>query len=588
MAGALFYLLFQSWKNRLTWRVRRMKQPKYLVGALAGALYFAYVCSFRFLFGHHNYAQSNLAIPGTPDLVFKLSVGSLILFVLAVAAWVVPHERTALVFTEAEVAFLFPAPVERRTLIHYKLIKSQMAILFTALIFTVVFGWARGGGAVWSRAIGWWVIFSTLNLHHIASSFARTMLLDRGISNWMRRVIVLTLAALVIVGLGVWAWRTLPPPPLVEELKGLTDIEYYIEQVLRAGPLLYVLYPFRIVVEPYLAPDATTFLKALGPALLLLVLHYAWVVRANVAFEEASVEASKRMAERVAAMRAGRQHPFSGKKKKKRAPFKLQPVGWPAIGLFWKNLIGAGSGFNFRTVLFIAWIVIVAGIAMTSNARSASLGQMGGMFAIVILIMSLFMGPQLVRQDFRHDLPMADLLKTYPLPAWQMAFGELLAPAAILAVVQWCLVLLAMLLLQQYGGQKFAMAARLAVGVSVAMLLPGLDFLTLLIPNAAVLLFPGWFQTGRDSSQGFEATGQRLIFALGQLVVLVLALVPAGLMFAMITLVLRVFGSFDFTIWLPAASAGATVVLAVEGFLGLLLLGRLFERFDVSSETAPG
>ncbi len=358
--------------------------------------------------------------------------------------------------------------------------------------------------------------------------------------------------------------------------------------MLRAGPLLYVLYPFRIVVEPYLAPDATTFLKALGPALLLLVLHYAWVVRANVAFEEASVEASKRMAERVAAMRAGRQHPFSGKKKKKRAPFKLQPVGWPAIGLFWKNLIGAGSGFNFRTVLFIAWIVIVAGIAMTSNARSASLGQMGGMFAIVILIMSLFMGPQLVRQDFRHDLPMADLLKTYPLPAWQMAFGELLAPAAILAVVQWCLVLLAMLLLQQYGGQKFAMAARLAVGVSVAMLLPGLDFLTLLIPNAAVLLFPGWFQTGRDSSQGFEATGQRLIFALGQLVVLVLALVPAGLMFAMITLVLRVFGSFDFTIWLPAASAGATVVLAVEGFLGLLLLGRLFERFDVSSETAPG
>jgi hypothetical protein len=30
-------------------------------------------------------------------------------------AWMIPHERAALTFTEAEVAFLFPAPVTRRT-----------------------------------------------------------------------------------------------------------------------------------------------------------------------------------------------------------------------------------------------------------------------------------------------------------------------------------------------------------------------------------------------------------------------------------------------------------------------------------------
>ena len=41
-------------------------------------------------------------------------------------------------------------------------------------------------------------------------------------------------------------------------------------------------------------------------------------------------------------------------------------------------------------------------------------------------------GPQLLRQDFRQDLPLADLLKTYPLRGWQLALGELLAPAAIL------------------------------------------------------------------------------------------------------------------------------------------------------------
>ena len=39
------------------------------------------------------------------------------------------------------------------------------------------------------------------------------------------------------------------------------------------------------------------------------------------------------------------------------------------------------------------------------------------------------------------------------------------------------------------------------------MLLPALNLISLLIPNAAVLLFPAWFQPGKDSPQGIEATG---------------------------------------------------------------------------------
>ena len=73
---------------------------------------------------------------------------------------------------------------------------------------------------------------------------------------------------------------------------------------MRLGPLVYLLWPFRIVVRPYLAADSWEFLKSLGPSLLMLGLHFVWVVRSNVAFEEASVEASRKMAERVAAIRA--------------------------------------------------------------------------------------------------------------------------------------------------------------------------------------------------------------------------------------------------------------------------------------------
>ena len=51
MIGALTFLVFQSWKNRLTMRIRRLRQPKYLVGAIVGGLY-VYFYFFRLLFRH--------------------------------------------------------------------------------------------------------------------------------------------------------------------------------------------------------------------------------------------------------------------------------------------------------------------------------------------------------------------------------------------------------------------------------------------------------------------------------------------------------------------------------------------------------
>jgi len=118
-------------------------------------------------------------------------------------------------------------------------------------------------------------------------------------------------------------------------MKQATDFEYYFENVAHAGPLPYLLYPFRIVVRPYIEGWVGTFgsfLLALGPAILLMAAHYWWVMRADVAFEEASVEASKRAAEKVASMRANRGQWPSKPTKKKRPPFKLKPVGPPSVG----------------------------------------------------------------------------------------------------------------------------------------------------------------------------------------------------------------------------------------------------------------
>jgi ABC-2 type transport system permease protein len=585
MMGALVFLLVTSWRNRLLMRVRRLRQPKYLVGAVVGLFYFLYVFSARFLFTFHARHQNGITgTANTPeDLVFKESLGALILFSLILLGWIIPHERAALVFTEAEVAFLFPAPISRKTLIHFKLLKSQVPILFTSIIFTLFFGWARGSGSVWTRALGWWIIFSTWNLHSIGSSFARTMLLDRGISNWKRRVLVFGLLISVAIGVGIWAWQTLPPPPASGEIRGIGDAKYYAEKVLSSGPLVWLLYPFRIVVRPYLAQSAQAFLVALGPALLLLLAHYIWVAGSDVAFEEASVEASRKMAERVAAVRSGKRHPFGSSIKRKRSPFRLGPTGVPAVAFLWKNLIGAGSGYTLRFWLLLIWIAGVMGWGVASNARTIGLATTLGLIALMLLAMSFLIGPQLVRQDFRQEIPMADVLKTYPLPAWQVALGELLAPAVILTAVQWCLIVLAAAMLSKFGQDQFPLDLRLSLAFSVAVLAPMLNMVSLVIPNSAVLLFPGWFQTGRDAPQGIEATGQRFVFAFGQFVVLLLTLIPAGLVFFLVWYLVTIAG---IPLAIPLAAVASAIILAVEAGFGVALVGKLFMRFDISAEAA--
>ena len=136
----------------------------------------------------------------------------------------------------------------------------------------------------------------------------------------------------------------------------------------------------------------------------------------------------------------------------------------------------------------------------------------------------------------------------------------------------------------QIGGDLSG-ALIVAMAVGAAIMLPMFNVISLVIPNAAVLLFPGWFQTGKEAPQGIEATGQRLIFALGQFFALLVALLPAGAVFAGLFFLIK-YATRSVVLAMPVAAAAAAVVLAVEAGLGIMLLGWLFERLDISAEPA--
>ena len=566
-------------------RLKRLRRPKYLVGGIVGALYF-YFYFFRYLLGRSGPRAAFPSSAGSPDPGLYESIGAVLLFIVVLLAWIVPHERAALAFTEAEVAFLFPAPISRRSLIHFKLLRSQTAILFTTFFLMLVTN--RFGGKFWIHAGGWWIILSTLNLHMLGCSFARTMLLDRGITNWQRRLVIGSLLGVASVVVIVWGWDTFPgfapaqlgPSSTPADL--MIQLQDYFHHLLVAGPVPYLLFPFRLVIRPYLAPNGHAFVIALMPALLILAVHYYWVIRSNVAFEEASVEASKKLAEKIAAVRSGNWQAASKKVKVRRPPFVLRPTGPPLVALVWKNIISAGQVFSLRTWITLAILGTVLCVVVSQTAGASGLVPALGMAVGILLVWSLFLGPQFLRQDFRQDLPLADVLKMYPLPGWQIVLGELLGPAVILTAIQWLLAGIGIAFCSQSTIPLLAGWSSFAFGIGIAVVAPMINLITLQIPNAAVLLFPAWFQSGKDGPQGIEATGQRIIFALGQVIVFFLTLIPAVLGFVLVLVVMKVL--LPVTVAIPFASITAALILAGEATLGLLLLGRVFDRFDVSAE----
>jgi ABC-2 type transport system permease protein len=574
MTSALLYLQWMSLRNRLVTQVRRLKQPKYLFGAIVSGLYF-YFYFFRYLFHAHGGAGAlgNLS----PDARALWEAGSaLLLFTVILLAWIIPHERSALIFTEAEIAFLFPAPIRRSGLVHFKLIRSQVRIFLTAFFLTLFTN--RFGGNAWIHALGWWFVFSTLNLHFLGCSFGRTMLLDRGISNWRRRLVIFALLGALVIAVLHWANNTIPQFEL-SRMTGAEGFRNYAKQFLLAGPVPYVLYPFRLIVHPFFCADAAAFLHAAGPALLIIGLHYVWVVRSDVRFEEASIEASQKMAARIAEMRAGNRQGFRAKVKRKRAPFRLRSTGFAPIALIWKNLISAGQMFSLR-LWFLLAIVGATFVSASVVMRDGPWTTYVGMICAMFLPWSLLFGPQIMRQDLRQDLAHADVLKTFPLPGWQVVLGEVLAPAAILTGVQWLLLIFSLKTILHLPKVPYDWTLTIAAGF--ALLLPVINLVLLLIPNAGVLFFPAWFQVGRNGPQGIEATGQRLIIMFGQLLAFVVTLIPAAIFFAIVFFLAQLVMTPVLSI-LPA-SAIAAIVLAGEAFAGVVALGKVFERFDLSAE----
>ena len=402
--------------------------------------------------------------------------------------------------------------------------------------------------------------------------------------------------ALAITGTIDWMLRNLqaPLPTQVVEVNAFTG---YLLAILNNGAVGWLLWPFRIVLGPFVAADGSTFFFALGPALLVMAAHYFWVMRLQeVSFEEASLTAAEKRTALVAQARAGQYRFGVEKPKARRSPFRLRDTGPPELAFLWKNLLSTRSYFNERTFGVIAAIIVVGSSYLPKSPRVEALAASACVFVAVCVMLY---GPFMARQDIRSDLHHADILKTYPIPGARLLLGELLTPVAILTGIMWLAVLAWTLVLapEQNVTSWYTRTMHVMFAVCAGATAVPLIALQLLVLNGATLLFPGWFQSGRNAG-GIEVMGQRLIFFFGSIMVIFVALIPsfvaggavllASYGFSTIVNFFRAGNAQALSPWaLLAAGLAALSILTVEVWCGIWWLGRRFEKFDLSAELRP-
>ena len=569
---AMLFLYRRTAANRLRQQVARAKSPRYLAAVVMGMLYIWWALFRNAQFGSGPLAklvETDIAVP----------IASAFLLLSAARWWLFGGERSALAFSQAEVQFLFPAPVSRRQLVHAKLMRMQLAILLNTLIFSVLL--RGGGGSVegWQRGLSLWMLFSTLALHRLGASIVHANAMEH-VGTARRRLIVPLLVFGAVLAAVIFGVVTAWPLLRVASLSGVKAVLLAITDALRATVPAAALWPVRAVLEPVFLGGRTKWLAAMPWAVMILSLHYLWVVRLDKAFEEAALEATQHRAERQRRLRASQMGNSRSRKGKLATVPSLALTGRPEMAIAWKNVVAALRGGAWRTQL-LTFTIGLAALAAVTRSASDRAGDvfMGVTFAWGAML--LFIGPLWMRFDLRLDLPRLAMLKTMPLPGWRIVAAEIAAVTALHSITVWSLMVVPLVMFLQEPALLAESGATIPIIVSVAVGVPIFNALMFTIQNGTALLFPAWVRLGTEA-RGFETMGQNLLTTGATTLVAAVALVfPVGLG-ALILWITNDWGGWSVLV----ATIMASAVVMAELWPLLLWLGGVFEKIDVSEVAA--
>ena len=570
MIGTFLTVAFLTLKNRIVQRVRRLKEPRYLIGAIAGAAYFWFLI-FRRAAGAHN---GRILLKTMSISPMVADVASVVVLLLMILAWALPGDSGGLEFSDAEIAFLFPAPLRRRDILLYKILRAQPQAMFSALIMTVL-GWWRQG-----LFIGVWATISVLSVYFTMVSLGRARLRLAGIG-FIARLIGVAVIVGGLYWLAMYEMRTL-------SFAGLKDAKAVFQVLGGMGgvfhqPLIRAILFIPHILASAAIPSSLAGLAVSVIAAIALGVAFFYIAAAiNVSFEEASIAVSQKKALRQTRQRGQRSGSFVMFRRAP-APFRLGETGPVGVAIVWKNLIALMRTSIAWVVIFAAMMAVMLGIALWSRepVSFTTIGVMLLCFAGAFPLIS----PNIFANDLRLDMSRLEVLKSYPISGEILVAAEIAAPLAVISILEMLFATSGSVMIGMAGeASRFThFVATPQFIVAVLLLTLPVCAVQLLIRNAVPVLFPAWAMRSKDEPRGFVATGQRLVTLAGNLIVLVVALIPAAIVFLPSLWVAHRFFAGN-AAFVAIATMPAVAVLAAEVWMGVKALGAQFETIDVSNE----
>jgi hypothetical protein len=546
---AFFFIATRSFINRIVFRLRRLKQPRYAISALAAAAYF-YFAVFQRGGPRRGSLPQTVAELGID--VFALLAGALLLL-----AWTLPN-HAALEFSEAETHFLFSGPVTRRQALLYKIFRAQPTVLVTVLVF--LFLRVPNG-----LGIGMWIVVTTISIYLTFIALVRARLRLAGVPGW----VVTTVAAAVVGALG-WLLYTYASDDVAAE--AASPFKHPLSRAILFLPrliptLLFSKDPMTVAIYGAALAAAGAVLFFIGSSL-------------RVPLEELVMNASAQQSARRLRVRA--RHAGQAFTIRRIKPLFALPVNAsPEMAVAWKHLTAAVRMTLpwFLAIAILYAVLFTAGVVMPDEIAVTA-------FAMSVFLATWFplAGSGLFAQDLRLDYRHFDVLRTWPISGQRLVGSAMVAPLVLTSALELMFIIGASILAHRVTGRGEAILLGRPEFVVLATLFAiPVCASQIAVRNAIPIVLPGWAGQSNEAMKGFVAMGQRLIALLLNLFVLFCMLLPAAVVAAVgYWVATKLFNGGPAVLALTAMPAVA--LLVCEVWLLITFLGAQFDKLDATSD----
>jgi len=459
----------------------------------------------------------------------------------------------AILVSQSEVQFLFPAPISRVQLLAFNIISRLQIVLLSTLwvsVFTVRHAATWYGGVL--------AVFMLLSFNQLTAQLGGVWLagFDPSRAARRRRWIALGITAILVVA-GIFA--TLPVAPT-----GLADATALLIRHPLIEVLAWVTRPF---VELFLSARPADLLLHGGIAAAILGAEIFAMVHIDQSYLDGLAAHGRVVGTRSKKVRLSiHRDPSEATRSATgiRIPSGIFPRLAGAGPLAWRQaqellrnpatLLRGGLG------LFAVLPVFVIR-ASAAEHEAARLGA-------VSLATALLMIPMMVEgADFRRDLDRMSVLRALPMSASAVVMGQLIATAILIGF--WMMVgsLMILIIIDMFT---------LPIVCLLVLTIPPFALMTAAIDNWLFLLMPYRVRT-RDPGESTFVGRLTVVMSIKMVVMLLAICICVGVTLAVWSWVIE-----------SAILAGIVASLTLAGCCVPLILGlaRTFQKFDVSQQGA--